>query len=346
MANILSQDEIDALMDAVEDDDASDSSDGDSSEAASHGEGSSDPDKKATSYDFRRPNRSFFREQLRVFESIHEGFARQYGASLAAYLRSMVEIEIVAADQLTYGEYVLSLPNYTSLYLFGITPLEGRAVMEVNPSLTLSIVDRLFGGVGRESEVNRDLTDIETAVMTRLVERALVVLQQAWRGIAELNLSLMAHETKPVMMQLMSNAESVVLISFDLKTQYTKGSLSLCYPYSSIEPLMPRISQTQMFTKKAEQNPREARWMRQQLGASSLDLTAKLGEADLSIGDFLKLRPGDVLSLDQKVQDPIELLVSGEVKAMGRPGLKGRHRCVKVHSVVHEEEMDESGTAA
>lgn len=342
MANILSQDEIDALMGAVEDEEEA----GDASQDESTSSPGDEKERKVTLYDFRRPNRSFFREQLRIFESIHDGFARQYGASLAAYLRSMVEIEIVSADQLSYGEYVLSLPNSTSLYIFDLKPLEGRGVMEVNPGLTLSIVDRLFGGAGKEAKFSRELTDIETAVMTRLVHRALAVLCQAWRGIYKIEPTLAAYETKPVMMHLMSNSESVVLITFELKTQYTSGTISLCYPYSSMEPIMPRITQTRLTSKKGDASAAEQRWIRDQLGGSILPVTAVLGTADLTVRDFLKLREGDVLPLDRWVHQPVELQFGGEPKALARPGLKGNYRCVQVESLMPHGGEDESGAAA
>ena len=341
MANILSQDEIDALMGAVEDDGEV----GTESPADSVPPSSEDKDRKVTLYDFRRPNRSFFREQLRIIESIHEGFARQYGASLDAYLRSMVEIEIVSADQLSYGEYVLSLSNSTSLFIFDLKPLDGRGVMEVNPGLTLSIVDRLFGGAGKEASFNRDLTDIETAVMTRLVQRALSVLSQAWRGVYKIEPTLAAYETKPVMMHLMSNSESVVLITFELKTQYASGTMSLCYPYGSIEPIMPRVTQTRITSKRGDANVSERRWMRDQLGGSVLPITAVLGRADLTIREFLQLRLGDVLPLDRRVLQPIELQFGSEAKALARPGLKGNYRCVQVESLLPHGGENELGAA-
>ncbi|MEZ4649006.1 MAG: flagellar motor switch protein FliM [Candidatus Eisenbacteria bacterium] len=343
MANILSQDEIDALMGAVDDEEEA-GAEAQAAEPSSHA--GEERERKVTLYDFRRPNRSFFREQLRIFESIHDGFARQYGAGLAAYLRSMVEIEIVSADQLTYGEYVLSLPSSTSLYIFNLEPLEGRAVMEVNPSLTLSIVDRLFGGAGKEANFTRDLTDIETAVMTRLVQRALSVLAQAWRGVYKIEPTLAAYETKPVMMHLMSNSESVVLITFELKTQYTSGQISLCYPYSSMEPIMPRITQTRLTTRRADASPAEQRWIQDQLGASILPVSAELGTAELTVREFLKMRVGDVLPLNRWVHEPVDLLFGGEPKALARPGLKGNYRCVQVESLIPYGGEDESGEAA
>lgn len=343
MANILSQDEIDALMGAVEDEEEAGAEAQATEAVPASGE---ERERKVTLYDFRRPNRSFFREQLRIFESIHDGFARQYGASLAAYLRSMVEIEIVSADQLTYGEYVLSLPNSTSLFIFDLKPLEGRGVMEVNPGLALAIVDRLFGGAGREAKFVRDLTDIETAVMTRLVQRALSVLSQAWRGVYKIDPTLAAYETKPVMMHLMSNSESVVLITFELKTQYTSGTISLCYPYSSMEPIMPRITQTRLTTKRGDANPTEQRWLRDQLGNSVLPVAAVLGTVELTVREFLRLRTGDVLPLDRWVHEPVDLLFGGEPKALARPGLKGNYRCVQVETVITHGGEDESGAAA
>ena len=240
MANILSQEEIDALMGAVEDEEPSVSSIGEVDPETEPEDLPRHPKSAVALYDFRRPNRAFFKEQLRLFQTIHDAFARQYAATLSGYLRSMVEMEIVSADQLTYGEYVLSLPGSTSLFIFDISPLEGRAVLEINPSLILCMVDRLFGGMGAKPDFTRDLTDIETAVMTKIVQRGLSILGHAWDGVVKLRPVLREHETKPVMMQLLPNTDSVVLITFELRMMSSSGTLSISYPYTAMEPIQLR----------------------------------------------------------------------------------------------------------
>ncbi|MCA9729480.1 MAG: flagellar motor switch protein FliM, partial [Candidatus Eisenbacteria bacterium] len=254
MANILSQEEIDALMGAVEEEAEASPSGEEPDEVAEPEEVPRQPKSSVALYDFRRPNRAFFKEQLRIFQTIHDSFARQYAAALSGYLRSMVEMEIISADQLTYGEYVLSLPGSTSLFIFDIPPLEGRGVLEINPSLILSMVDRLFGGVGAKPDFTRELTDIETAVMTKIVQRGLSILGHAWDGVVKMKPHLRQHETKPVMMQLLPNTDSVVLITFELRMMNSNGTLSVCYPYTAMEPIIPRISNNRLLRRKVERD--------------------------------------------------------------------------------------------
>lgn len=330
MANILSQEEIDALLGTVE---PEAQSPGETTEHERLTPGTVLP------YDFRRPNR-VSKEQLRFLQTIHEGFARQFGNSLSGYLRTIVDIEIVSADQLTYGEYVLSLPNSTALFIFNMKPLEGSGVLEINPSLILNMIDRLFGGQGGESAVARDLTSIETAVVMKLVRQGLTVLGSSWDRIADLNPELQELMKNPQMMQLLPNTETVILITFELRMGSSAGILSVCYPFLSMEPIIPNLSARQALLggtrRPVEDGPR---WIGEQLGHSCLDLTAELGRADLTVAEFLKLRPGDVISLNRRVDEPINLLIAGERKATARPGLKGRKRAVRLESSVGRGEL-------
>lgn len=333
MANILSQEEIDALMGALEEEQTS------SEELETIEEEAPRPLKQGsvTLYDFRRPNRSFFKEQLRVFQTIHDAFARQFAASLSGYLRSMVEVEIVSADQLTYGEYVLSLPATTSLFIFGIEPLEGSGVLEINPSLVLSMVDRLFGGAGGKADFTRELTDIETAVMTKLVQRGLSLLAHAWEGVVKMRPQLTEHETKPVMMQLLPNTDSVVLITFELRMMRASGTLSVCYPYTAMEPIIPRISNTKLVRRRGDRDPAARQWIQSTLCRSDVSVVAELGRSEITIEEFLKLKVGDVLVLRQGARDAIDLKVSDVTKAKARPGLQGRHRVVQIETLIAAE---------
>lgn len=334
MANILSQEEIDALMGAVEEEETTVSSIADVDPETEPEDLPRHPKSAVALYDFRRPNRAFFKEQLRLFQTIHDAFARQYAATLSGYLRSMVEMEIVSADQLTYGEYVLSLPGSTSLFIFDISPLEGRAVLEINPSLILCMVDRLFGGAGARPDFTRDLTDIETAVMTKIVQRGLSILGHAWDGVVKLRPVLREHETKPVMMQLLPNTDSVVLITFELRMMSSTGTLSIAYPYTAMEPIIPRISHTRLLRRRADRDETARSWIGATLTQSEVPVVAELGQADLSIREFLQLRVGDVIALDRWARDPIDLRVGNVTKAKVRPGLRGKHRVVQVEELL------------
>jgi flagellar motor switch protein FliM len=334
MANILSQEEIDALLGVVEPESAA------AAEAPEQGaaiRGTVLP------YDFRRPNR-VSKEQLRFLQTIHEGWARQFSNALSGYLRTIIDIDIVSADQLTYGEYVLSLPNSTALFVFTMKPLEGSGVLEINPALILTMVDRLFGGTGRSSSFSRELTTIETAVVTKLVKQGLESLGSAGERIIPLAPELTELMRNPQMLQLLPNTETVILVTFELRLGNSTGILSLCYPYLGMEPIIPKLTSRQALLgqnkRLVEDGPR---WIGQRLADSSLALTAELGKAELTVQEFLRLRPGDVVRLDRPVVEAVDLLIAGERKAMARPGLKGRHRAVRLETPIGGGEIyDES----
>lgn len=336
MANILSQEEIDALLGAV------DSAEEEPSEEAT-------PEERPAQvpavmpYDFRRPNR-VSKEQLRFFQTIHEDFSRQFANGLSGYLRTMVDIEVVSTDQLTYGEYVLSLPASTALFVFAMDPLEGSGVMEINPSLILTMVDRLFGGEGSESPAGRDLTGIETAVMTKLVQEGLGVLTRTWERVTNLSCSLHELIKNPQMLQLLPNTETVILITLELRMGESAGILSLCYPFVAMESVIPNISSRQILMGSHRRVVEDgAKWITKALGESKLSVAAELGGSELTVAEFIRLRPGDVIPLSRRVQEPISVLVGNERKGLARPGLKGRYRAIRLETPIGKgESKDES----
>jgi len=332
VANILSQDEVDALLGGL----PTDEGEADFGEPSRALTGA-----KVAVYDFRRPNR-VSKEQLRFLQTVHDIFAREYASSLSGYLRSMVDIEIISVDQLTYGEYVLSLPGTTSLYIFSLPPLEGQGVIEVNPALILSMIDRLFGGTGAQSDFSRDLTNIEAAVMGKLVQRALGAIATAWEHIVEVKPQLDNTEKNPQMLQLLPNSETVILISCELRLGRTNGVISLCYPFLSMETILPTIAGRSAFLARGRRSvPEGPAWISRRISDSGLRLAANLGRTELTIGEFLQLQKGDVIRLPRRVEEPIDLLVGGLLKAKARPGINGGHRVVKIESLVEQEDEQE-----
>ncbi len=329
MANILSQEEIDALLGVVETEvpEATTGPSPSLNPAPASGQG-------YLPYDFRRPNR-VSKDQLRFFQTIHEAFGRQFANSLSSYLRSIVGIEIVSADQLTYGEYVLSLPASTALFLFEMPPLEGSGVLEMNPSLILLMVERLFGGSGGGAGISRDLTTIETAVVTKLVRQGLQELGEAWERVAPIRPSYTELMKNPQMLQLLPNTETVILVTFEIRLGEQSGILSLCYPYLALEPILPNMSTRGALLGQKRRHVEHGRdWIEQRLAGSTLPVSAILGRTDLTVSEFLHLRAGDVIRLERKVDEPIEILVSGEPKGTAHPGLRGRNRAVRLDSAL------------
>jgi flagellar motor switch protein FliM len=190
MTEVLSQDEIDQLLTAIS-----------SGDMESEDMTQNTDSKKIKIYDFKRPDK-FSKEQIRTVSSMHEAFARLTTTSLSANLRSLIQVHVASVDQLTYEEFIRSIPNPTTLAVINMDPLKGSAILEIDPAVTFSIIDRLFGGPGEGVKVTRDLTEIETSVMEGIIVRILGNMREAWSQVIDLRPRLGQIEVNPQFAQI------------------------------------------------------------------------------------------------------------------------------------------------
>ncbi len=244
MAEILSQEEIDALLSAV--------SYGESVEVEAE---PSKVERLINTYDFRHPAR-VSKDQLRTLQNLHDNFARLLSATFSTLQRSIIEINLVSVDQITYSEFIMSLSSPSCTYTFRMEPLEGVAIIDFSQSVVLSFVDRLFGGRGTSIVTEREITWIEKSVMNNIINRSLRDLERTWERIIPLECNVEMLETNPEFIQVVPASETVVLISFELKSENVNGLINLCYPYISIEPIALRLG-GQNLVSSAKEVPRE-----------------------------------------------------------------------------------------
>lgn len=238
MTEVLSQDEIDQLLTAISSGDAS----------IEDARPISDT-RKIKLYDFRRPDK-FSKEQMRTLSLMHETFARLTTTSLSAQLRSMVHVHVASVDQLTYEEFIRSIPTPSTLAVITMDPLKGNAVLEVDPSITFSIIDRLFGGTGQAAKVQRDLTDIENSVMEGVIVRILANVRESWTQVIDLRPRLGQIETNPQFAQIVPPSEMVVLVTLETKVGEEEGMMNFCIPYITIEPIISKLSSQFWFSSE------------------------------------------------------------------------------------------------
>ena len=196
-------------------------------------------------YDFRRPNR-IAKEQVRTLQMLHDAFARSVSSSLSAYLRSLVEVQLTSVEQLTYGEFMVSIVPPSTLGVFEMAPLKGGAVLDINPHLVFPMIDRILGGPGRASIQVRELTEIERALVSRILRKLLVDLQQAWSQVGRFDVRLLNLETNPQFVQLTSPNDVAILVTFDVRVGEVEGVMSLCLPFAMLEPILPKLSDAAM----------------------------------------------------------------------------------------------------
>jgi len=331
MTEILSQSEIDALLEAIS-----------SGEMNAEELKKDDEVKKVRLYDFKRALR-FSKDQIRSLTRIHENFARLLTTYFSAQLRTFVQISVVSVDQLPYDEFIRSIPKMTILNVFSGTPLEGRMVLEVNPNIAYAMLDRILGGPGVAPGKVGVLTEIEAMIMERMFNKALENFQEAWKNIVELNPKLEIMEMNPQFMQIVSPNETVALVSFSTKIGDTSGMINLCLPHVVLEPLMPKLSAHHWFSqKKKEIGSEEYNNLQKKIHYATLPVSIELGTSTITVADLIQLSSGDVIQLDKKVEDPLIAIVGNVPKYLVMPGSVRGKLAVQITGIVKEgEEFDE-----
>ncbi len=275
-------------------------------------------------YDFKHPNR-VSKDQIRTLESLHDNFAGHLGSTLSAIQRAMVDIELVSVDQITYSELIMSLVNPSNVFTVTMDPLEGRCLIDFNPTLAFLFIDRMFGGVGRILESERELTGIERAVLAKIARNVFKELERTWASVAKLQIKQHSFETNPQFVQIVPPGETVIVIGFQVKMLGNSGLLTICYPYVTLEPIMKDLVGNSWVDQSKKSDFEENRQLNtENLHEVTTDITAQLGTATLTIRDFLSLKVGDVVQLDQRTTDPLEIYVRGRRKFHARPGVVGK----------------------
>lgn len=326
MTEILSQDEIDALLNAISSGEVSED------EYSSVGE-----QKKVKIYDFKRPDK-FSKDQIRTLQMMHETFARLATTGLSAQLRALVHVHVAAVDQLTYEEFIRSIPNPTTLAVINMDPLRGSAILEIDPSISFTIIDRLFGGKGETAKISRELSEIEMSVMEGIIVRILGNMREAWSTVIDLRPRLGNIETNPQFAQVVPPNDMVVLINLETKIGEVEGLTNLCIPYITIEPIINKLPAQYWYSsiRKGELDENRS-IIQERLDQVQIPVIAEVGSVDISILDFMNLTVGDVVKLENTTTRADMLVKVGERKKFKcLPGRVGNRLAIQIGDRVED----------
>ncbi|PIE97894.1 MAG: flagellar motor switch protein FliM [Treponema sp.] len=320
MTDILSQNEIDQLLTAI-------------------GSGDAEPEdfrsvndtRKIKIYDFKRPDK-FSTEQTRTIKMMHETFARLTTTTLSAQLRSLAHVHVATVEQLTYEEFIRSIPTPTTLAIINMDPLPGSAVLEIDPAITFAIIDRLFGGKGHGIKIQRELTDIEASVMEGVIVRILANMREAWTMVIDLRPRLGKIETTPQFAQIVPPNDIVILVTLEVKVGEEEGMMNFCLPYVTVEPVVSKLSTQYWFTAtRRSSTTQHMEILKEKLSTIDVDVVAEVGSINLTVRDVLNLRFGDVIRLPHvQVGDPLTLSVGKRKKFFCQPGVLGKKSAVQI----------------
>jgi len=337
MADILSQEEIDALLSATDEDDVGGDG-GDARGGDLDGGGLDDGSEQiVTSYDFKHPAR-VNKDQLRTLENMHDNFARMLNSTFSGAMRAVVDVDTAFVDQTTYAEFIMSLSNPSCSYQFTLGPTNGQAVIDFAMPLVFAFVDRNFGGKGSSQGVEaRQLTPIEVGVINRIVKRVIEDLEATLEPILRVEITDIELETNPEFMQITAASEIVILLAFEVNSANASGLVSLCYPFFTLESILPRLGQ-QSYVRTNRMNQEELlRQNNLRLQKTNVPIRAELARGMATFRSLQDLQVGDVLTMDTEIDEPTVLYVNDEPKFVGKPGRVGRKSAVQITEYIDSE---------
>ena len=325
MPDVLSQDEIDNLLKAL------------SSGELDVEEMKGTDEKQVKNYDFARPSK-FSKEHLRTLEIIFEHFGRLLATNLPAYLRKSVNVDIVNSEVVIYSEFSNALSNPVLLGVVSMKPLAGNMVMEMASNLGFAIVDRLLGGTGTALDKERDFSEIELTIIERIFSICVNLLKEPWENVIKVTPRLERIETNSQFAQIISPTETIAIITINLKIGDVEGLMNVCLPYTLLEPVMDKLNTKFWFSNMEEKDPTMyGEVIENVISKTKVPIKAILGESKVNVSDFVNLQIEDIIKIDKKVDQELDVYVGNIKKFNALPGYFEDKYAVRITDVIREE---------
>ena len=326
MSDILSQNEIDALLKQL--------SDGDLDMDQIQGE----DEKQVKNYDFSRPTK-FSKEHLRTLEIIFEHYSRLISTNLPVYLRKNVQVTVASSETVTFSEFSNALSNPSVLGIVNFAPLNGNIIIEIATNLCYAMLDRMLGGSGQPLEKSRDFSDIELTILQKLLVMFTQLLREPWKNVLEISPVLSRLETNPQFAQVIAPSDMIAIVTLNMKIGDVEGMLNICLPFFTLEDVMDKLNTKYWFSTMQENHDEHyEEYIESMIRRVDVPIKAVLGKSTISVNDFLNLQVGDCIRLDSRVDADMDVYVGNIRKFTALPGKERDSYAVQITSVIREEE--------
>lgn len=327
MSDVLSQNQIDELLQSLN-----------SGDITVNELENISTEKKVRPYDFKIPKK-FNKEQLKTISIIYENYGRLLSSYLSGTLRSYCKVEVMTIEEQRYFEYSNALSENILMGVMEMEPLEGSAMITFSQSIAFAIIDRLLGGPGENYEADRDYTDIELQLLKQVVQTMCKLVGDAWENVYAIKPSFSRLESNSRQSQLVSPNETVVIIMLNVEIKDVVGNISFCMPYVILEPVLEHLNTRYWFTE-SKAKPEDERAGRQSLLRSvrkiPIELKAVLGTGQITLQDALRLQVGDVITLDQHVDQKAAIFSGSHKWFEGTLGSWRNSRAIRVDQIMLE----------
>ena len=325
MSDVLSQNEIDNLLSAL--------SRGEFNPADTEAV----DERQVKDYDFARPSK-FSKEHLRTLVFIFEHYARLLSTNLPVYLRKNVQVEVMHSEAATYQEFSNSLSNPVLLGVVNFAPLEGNIILEMATGLGYAIVDRMLGGEGVPLSKPRDFTEIELSIIESIMVVCTNLLIEPWQSVQKIEPMLERVETNSQFAQFVTPNEMTSIITMSIKIGDVEGLMNVCIPYTVLEPVIDKVNTKYWYsTAQVKDDGKYREVLEESLERAKIPVRAIMGKSAISVNDFIHLQVGDVIKVNTRVEDELDVYVGNLKKFSAIPGGYEDHYAVKIKSIYREE---------
>ena len=326
MSDVLSQSEIDSLLQAIS---TGELDVEDMKESA---------EKQVKNYDFKRPAK-FSKEHLRTLEIIFEHYGRLLSTNLPVYLSRNVQVSVASSETVTFSEFTNALSNPVILGIINFQPLQGNIIMELSSNIGYAMLDRMLGGEGKPLDKVREFSEIELSILEKIMVACMHLLREPWSNVIELDPYLERIEANPQFAQVIAPNEMIAIVVLNIKIGDVEGFMNICLPYITLEDIMEKINTKFWFSTMQEMEDESYQENIEALIKHvDIPIKAVLGRSTISVADFGNIQVGDIIRLDRRIEDELDVYVGNIKKFTALPGSNKENYAVRVTSVYREEE--------
>ena len=274
---------------------------------------------------------------MRAFQIVHETFARQLSTVLATTLRAGASSTFGKVEQLTYDEYIRSLPNPSYMVILSLNPLPGAALMQFPLPITFAAIDRLLGGTGDANSPKRPLTEIEQNLMRSVVDRALRELEYAYETLVRVEAEIVQQEFNPQFAQIAAPSDMVLVVSFEMRIGDKRGTASICVPFTTLAPVLETLASQTLFQDQRGEDP--IQWqakLETALYQAPVELKVRFDSVALTSSEIVGLQVGDIVPLGHSIDKPVSVIVDGVKCYDGVTGRRGKRLACLIVDVNRE----------
>ncbi len=326
MGEVLSQSEIDSLLAAL------------STGELEVDETQQEKEKQVKNYDFKRPAK-FSKEHLRTLEIIYEHYGRLVSTNLAVYLRKNIQISVASSETVTFSEFSNALSNPVILGIINFSPLPGNIIIDISCNLGFAMIDRMLGGQGNPLEKNREFSEIEMAILEKLIIICMQMMREPWKNVLDINPVMERIETNSQFAQMIAPSDMIAIVTLNVKIGEIEGLMNICLPFFTLEDIIDKLNTKFWYsTMQAKSSENYEEYIESLIRRVSIPVKAVLGKSSVSVNDFVNLQPGDIIRLDKGVDSELNIYVGNLRKFTALPGSSKDKYAVRVTSVIREGE--------